>query len=140
MENQVSCVVLLLALAGAAYEDLKEKRIHVFIPVGTAAIGLLLQLLWLQRTFGDVLLGMAVGLVVLLPAVLGRGSIGAGDGMILAASGIFLGFWENLTLLMTALMLAGAAALFLLIIKRKGRNYRMPFVPFLLAAYLFGLL
>ncbi len=140
MENQVSCVVLLLVLAGAAYEDLKEKRIHVFIPVGAAAIGLLLHLLWRQRTFGDVLLGMAVGVAVLLPAVLGRGSIGAGDGMILAACGIFLGFWANLTLLMTALMFAGMAALFLLVIKRKGRNYRMPFVPFLLAAYLFGLL
>ena len=137
MENQMSCVVLLLVLAGAAYEDLKEKRIHVFIPVGAAAIGLLL---WRQRTFGDVLLGMAVGVAVLLPAVLGRGSIGAGDGMILAACGIFLGFWANLTLLMTALMFAGMAALFLLVIKRKGRNYRMPFVPFLLAAYLFGLL
>lgn len=140
MENQVLCVVLLLVLAGAAYEDLKEKRIHVFIPVGAAAIGLPLHLLWRQQTFGDVLLGMAVGVVVLLFAVLGRGGIGAGDGMTLAASGIFLGFWANLTLLMTALMFAGVAALFLLVIKRKGRNYRMPFVPFLLAAYLFGLL
>ena len=82
---------------------------------------------------------MGIGVVLLLIAWTGRECIGAGDGVMLVASGTFLGFWGNLRLLIAALFLAAVAALFLLVIKRKGRNYRMPFLPFLLVAYLFQL-
>ena len=35
------------------------------------------------------------------------------------------------------LFLAGITSLFLSVISRKGRTYRIPFAPFLLAGYLF---
>ena len=63
-----------------------------------------------------------------------HGSIGAGDGAVLVATGVFLGFWGNLRLLFLALILSALVAGYLLVIKRKGRKDRMPFIPFLFLA------
>ena len=59
------------------------------------------------------------------------------DGMILVVSGIFLGFEKNVEVFVMGLFLAGITSLFLSVIRRKGRTYRIPFAPFLLAGYLF---
>lgn len=65
------------------------------------------------------------------------GSVGRADGMILVVSGIFLGFEKNVEVFVMGLFLAGITSLFLSVIRRKGRTYRIPFAPFLLAGYLF---
>ena len=77
--------------------------------------------------------------VLLLAAWVSREEIGYGDGAMLMASGIFLGFWRNVELFLTALMLIVPAALFGLIVKHRRKDYRMPFLPFLFAAYVFQL-
>ncbi|MBP3487129.1 MAG: prepilin peptidase [Roseburia sp.] len=130
---------LLGVLAVTAYQDWREQKIGIYLPCAAGIVGLLLYLFYREHTLTDLLLGMGIGVVMLLIAWTGRECIGAGDGVMLVASGTFLGFWGNLRLLIAALFLAAVAALFLLVIKRKGRNYRMPFLPFLLVAYLFQL-
>jgi leader peptidase (prepilin peptidase)/N-methyltransferase len=65
------------------------------------------------------------------------GGVGLADGMILIVSGIFLGFEKNLEVFVAGLFLVGITSLFLSVIKKKGRTYRIPFAPFLLVGYLF---
>ncbi len=139
MGKWIGKVLLLLILAGAAYEDCKEKQIHLCLLLGAAVAGLVLHLIFHEETLADMLLGASVGILLLLIAWISRGSIGAGDGVMVTVSGMILGFWGNVVLLMTALGMVCMAALFLLVIKRKGKKYRVPFLPFLLAAYLFCL-
>ena len=50
--------------------------------------------------------------------------------MILVVSGIFLGFEKNVEVFVMGLFLAGITSLFLSVIRRKGRTYRIPFAPF----------
>ena len=50
---------------------------------------------------------------------------------------LFLGFEKNVEVFVMGLFLAGITSLFLSVIRRKGRTYRIPFAPFLLAGYLF---
>lgn len=130
---------LLGVLAVTAYQDWREQKISIYLPCAAGIVGLLLYLFYREHTLTDLLMGMGIGVAMLLIAWLGRECIGAGDGVMLMASGTFLGFWGNLELLFAALFLAAIVALFLLVIKRKGRSYRMPFLPFLLVAYLFWL-
>lgn len=132
--------VLLGMLSISAYRDWKEKKICIYGPLLCGIVGILLHVLYQEHTLTDMLGGAAVGIAILLAAWLSREGIGVGDGILLGVSGVFLGFWRNLTLLLTALILAAVAALFLLVVKRKGRKYRLPFAPFLLAAYLMQLL
>lgn len=128
--------ILLGVLGIAAYRDWKEKSICLYLPVFAGIAGLLLQLFAGEYTLVDLAGGAAVGLVVVLIAACSGECVGMGDGLMLMASGIFLGFWRNLELLITALLFVGGVALFLIVVKRKKKDYRVPFIPFLLAAYL----
>ncbi len=133
-------IILLGALAISAYRDWKEKQVYLYVPLLSGIAGIVLHILYQEHSLPDMLGGVAVGAAVLLIAWIGRECVGIGDGIMLMVTGIFLGFWENLALFFTALLLAGGVALFLLAAKRKERSYRLPFLPFLLAAYLVQLL
>lgn len=133
-------MVLLGTLAVSAYRDCREKQVYVYSMLITGIAGLLLHLLYHERMLADLLAGAGIGAAVILFAYMTKECIGTGDGAVLTVTGIFLGFWANLQLFMTALFLAGITALILLITKKKGRRYRLPFVPFLLAAYLVQLI
>ncbi len=133
--------LLFLGIASLmAYADWKEQKISLVMLLSGGAAGILVQLAFREQTAAEVICGAGIGGLVLMLALVSREAVGAGDGMILIVAGIILGFWGVLELLMTALLLTGIAALFLLVVKRKGRAYRLPFVPFLLAAYLLQLM
>lgn len=131
--------ILLGVLGIAAYRDWKEKTVCLYLPLLAGIMGLLIHLAFREHTLADVLGGVGIGIIVLLIAACSGECVGMGDGLMLMASGAFLGFWRNLELLLTALLFVGAAALFLIVIKRKRRDYRVAFLPFLLAAYLLQL-
>ncbi len=119
-----------------AYMDWKERKVYLNVLLVGGLAGMLCCFFWespdLRERFG----GIMIGLAILGAAWVGKGCIGSGDGLVLVVSGVFLGFWENLRLLLFSLLLAGGTAIFLLCIKKSERNQRMPFLPFLLAAYL----
>lgn len=132
----VQKVVLLGILGIAAWQDWRKKKVSARLLVGGGIAGLLCC--WHFRQIGaeDMLLGAALGAGLLLLGFLTGEKIGYGDGALVLVCGIFLGFTANLQLLCTSLILLGAAALFLVTVKRKGRRYQIPFIPFLLAGYL----
>lgn len=137
MGSEIGQILLLGVLGLGTYWDWKEKQIYLYLPIFAGIVGIILHLVLGEHTWMDIALGMAIGIVVLVISWTSRESIGTGDGMMLIASGAFLGGWGNLELLMIALLLVGVTALFLIVAKRKGRKDRLPFIPFLLVAYLF---
>ena len=136
----VGNTMLLAVLAVSAYRDWREKQIYLYLPIGALILGLIWHLVCRERALEDMLLGAVVGLAMMIIGKVTGEAIGIGDGMMLVVSGIFLGFWGNMCLLMTALLLVGCVALFLIVIGKKGKDYRLPFLPFLLVAYLLQLL
>lgn len=133
-------IVLLGMLVVSAYKDWKEKTVYLYILFLAGIMGLILHLVYHDRSITDLLAGALVGAIMIFAAWVSKESIGTGDGAMLIVSGIYLGFWKNLMLVVIALFLAGGAAIFFLFIMRKERNYRIPFLPFLLVAYLLILL
>lgn len=140
MANLCGRIILGLVLGVAAYRDWKERQIPVSLPMAAAAAGVLLQLLYQQNTVKDILLGVAVGVVISIISWFSQGAIGLGDGIMLIVSGIYLGFWKNVEVLFYALTCVGAAALFMLVIMKRERKYRIPFLPFLMFAYILQLM
>jgi leader peptidase (prepilin peptidase)/N-methyltransferase len=65
------------------------------------------------------------------------GKIGIGDGVLLCATGLGLGFWSNLELFAIALLLAAVISIVLLTFRLADRKKSIPFVPFLLLGYVF---
>ena len=105
---------------------------------GMAAV--LLHLFAQEESVFYLMTGMSVGIVLLLYSLVTHESIGYGDGCLFVMTGLFLGFWENLVLLLLASVLAGIGAAVLLFFRKKKKKERIPFVPFVFTAYVLLLL
>lgn len=131
----ISRVVLLMFLGAASLIDYKKRELPlVYISAGFVA-GLVFQCIIGNLKVAEIILGSMVGVVVIGVSKLTREAVGMGDGCMLIATGAFLGLIDNLILLMGALILAGVFSAGLLIIKKRGNKYEIPFVPFMLGGY-----
>lgn len=130
-----SIMGILLLMCGV--QDIFKKKILLWlIIIGSLMIGMCLPFC---NTFSPVnsLGGIAVGASVIVISLVTGGKIGLGDGMLLCATGIGLGFWGNLELFAIALLMAAVVSIILLIFRLADRKKSIPFVPFLLASYVF---
>jgi len=122
------------------YLDWKKREISlVSLPVfGAAGIGLNIGLQY--QTFAELLGGMGIGGFLILIAFLTREAVGVGDGLLLMVMGIFLGFWETLTVLAAGLILCTCVTGLRILLHKIEKEERIPLVPFLLLAFLGGLI
>ena len=79
--------------------------------------------------------GMLIGVILLLGGIWSGEKIGYGDGVIFIMTGIFLGFWGNMLLLMIASILAGVTCTGLLLTHKKCKEEQIVFVPFIFISY-----
>ena len=79
------------------------------------------------------------GLFCLLMAWATRQGIGYGDAMLILGCGLSGGWSACMEMVVSALFLAGVVAL-LMLIRHRGRKKDLPFVPFLLAAWVWHLI
>lgn len=131
----IRSVVLLLGLAFCGLEDYRKKEIHLLPVLLMSVVGALLSVLGKDWTDWTIICRFAPGMLLFLLAWFTKESIGYGDAWVLLGLGCFLSAIEILNLSMIAISVAGLVALFLLLVKRKGRKTRIPFVPFLLVGY-----
>ncbi len=85
----------------------------------------------------DAVYGMIPGTVLLILSLISGGRIGAGDGMVIIISGLFIGLRDTLLLLRYGMLGAFSWSAVLMLTERKKADYEIPFVPFLLAAFVF---
>lgn len=134
--NFLGNYIILGMLGFYAVEDMKKKKITIhYLPV-FAAIGIFMHLYYQNAGILSILGGMLQGMGILVLSLVTRESIGAGDGLILVVTGIYLGAGKNFELFMISLVYAAVFSLGLLVLGRKKRKYEIPFIPFLLAGYI----
>lgn len=133
MWNQAA-VMSMLTLCSA--QDIKKKQIRLHPVLLFGILGIILHMLFRMQSIENMLLGMSVGVTLLVLSKLTGGRIGAGDAVLLIVTGIYLGFEQNMQLFFSGLLLSGIWALGVLVLKKKSRKDSIPFIPFLLAAYM----
>lgn len=126
-----------LLLVIVAIQDIRWKKIKVGVVLLAAILlGMCIPfcsaLSLLNRVFG-----LTLGLGVMLLSKGTRGKIGLGDGLVLGVTGMGLGFWGNMELFALALSIAAVFSIGLLVFRKANRKKAIPFMPFLLMAYLF---
>lgn len=133
--SQIMCGLLGMC----AWEDIRKKKVKMSLLAAVGAVAIAARLLegWQN---GENLVGqMALGILFLVLAACTK-AVGAADGVLICATGIFLGFYDNLLLVASAVFGAAVYALILIIWKKKSRKYEIPFIPFLFLAYLWVVL
>lgn len=84
--------------------------------------------------------GAGVGIVFMVVSRVTEEAFGYGDSILILIMGGFLGFWNILFLLVAAFSMAALFSIFMLLRKKFHRKSAFPFVPFLTAAYIGGMI
>lgn len=130
-----SCTILGM-LGICSYEDIKRKEIHCMTVLLFGVAGILLHLYQRELSVYSLLTGVLVGAGIMLFSALSGGLIGMGDGLVLVVTGIYLGGRRNIQLLIIGLLLTAVVSFVLLLFKKRTRKDTIPFIPYLLAAYM----
>lgn len=129
--------ILLVAgiyMVSMAVIDIRKKEIPVVPGIVCAIIIIGIQLLGGNK-WTNWLPGVTVGIVLWIVSKASHGAIGEGDAIAYAISGLALGFWGNLEVLVISLVLASLVGVCLMIFCRVGRKHSMAFIPFTAVAY-----
>ncbi len=122
-------------LAILSIYDIRTRRIPVIwlVAGGAAAVCTLGYLCFSQGALEFMSEGLKSLWPGLLMLVIARvsGKTGYGDGCVLLVTGGILGSAKSTAVFMMSLLFAAVAAAILLMWRRVGRNYKLPFVPFL---------
>ncbi|MCM1257933.1 MAG: prepilin peptidase [Roseburia sp.] len=127
--------LLLGTLGFHSLEDIKSKEITLMVTLGSAMAGLICHIVYQSQSIYSMLGGMVFGGLILLFAILSRGKIGPGDGMVFMLTGLYLGVEENLALMLLSFFLAGCWAFIAIFFLHRDKKEKMPFIPFLFLAY-----
>lgn len=110
------------------------------IVLPATAIALVAAVIFPDVGWKSALLGGGISLgVLLLPALLRRGSMGGGDITLAPFLGIVSGYPAILVGLLSAFLLGGAAGAVILLTRKGNGKTPLPFVPFLSVGVLIGL-
>ena len=128
MLEGIRMIVLLVSLFLCAWIDWKTERVSVPLLLLGGMAAVLLHLFAQEESVFYLMTGMSVGIALLLYSLVTHESIGYGDGCLFVMTGLFLGIWENLVLLLLASVLAGIGSAVLLFFRKKKKKERIPFV------------
>lgn len=130
--SQAGCLVYLGSLAVL---DIRNRRLPIWLLAlgGVLAVGF--QIFW--RGMPELLIasGGMVGLVFLAVSKITKEAFGYGDSILIGVLGIYLGFWNLLSLLTAAFLFAAVTAMAVLVRQKFHRKALLPFVPFLGTGY-----
>ena len=134
--NSVFHIGLLIMLGICAVMDCVYRR--VWMPLTgimlcyTVIAGLLTKgVLWQGLLFG-----MGVGVFFYVAAIVTGGQIGKADGILLGILVMAWPPWNGVLFIVYSFLYSFVAAVLLVAIWRKGRNTRMPMVPFMWLGYI----
>ena len=132
-------IIFTTFLAAAAWQDLRNKSVSVWLYLGYGAVACAIRLTGGEPVL-QALSGGLVGVVLLAAGRLTAGAIGIGDGLFFVVSGLYLSFYDNVRLLLYGILWGGIFCLFLFFYgKKHGINiHRMtvPFLPFLIPGWI----
>ncbi len=139
MEILGNCAMLGIT-AVLAWFDIKKQEFPLWLLCVGGAVSVCVTLLVGEFSIHKILGGALVGGMLILCCACTKESVGFGDGLMFVVTGIYLGLWKNLLLLLGATAICAVFGAVLLITKRAKRNDRLPFAPFVLASEVLMLL
>lgn len=133
---KVLTIAIGIVLLVAAIVDIRRREI---------SRGMMLVLLLtccavipVKRDFGitNAVGGLTVGLCAMGISIATREQIGKGDGIVIAAVGLALGMYKCFLVVCIASFVMCVTAILVLLLRKGGKQTRLPFLPAIFAGYL----
>lgn len=129
-------IIVIAMLAIEAISDIRTQTVSLVRLIAFALLGITINYCKDYQSVWSVVGGLVVGLVLLGYALLSKGAMGVGDGVVFLCLGIFLGLSGNLRLLFFSLIVAAIAGGVYAIVTKKGIKAKIPFIPCILVAFI----
>ena len=123
-----------LFILGAA--DFATKKVSLIVIGIWGIFGAALQLYLGELFCMSRIIAILPGILLFLLARVSGEKIGYGDAWTILVMGIYMDVENLIAVGMIAITLSGLAALVLICICKKKRDYEMPFIPFVFAGYM----
>ena len=137
MYADAACLIINIgSLVLLSVQDIRRKHIGV-VPLTILGILNAVLCIFMGRDALHILTGLVPGVFALLVALVTKGKMGMGDGLVLLALGLVYDWDKVLALWLVALLLSAVTGIILMITKKAGLKTAMAFVPYILAGYVF---
>ena len=136
---KITLIVLLFYLTLCGILDLMNKQIPGIIIWSGLLIGtiyFIMQLIIKEREIIDFVTAIIPGIILLVISKLTDNALGTGDGIVIIITGLVLTFIQNVCMLTISFFLAAFFSIFLLILRKKSRKEKIPFIPFVMCGFL----
>lgn len=129
-------IVITIFLILSTLIDLRKKEVNISLCISVALVGLIYEIFISKTDILSIILGILPGIFLMLTSIVTNEEIGKGDAVILSTIGIFLGLKKTILVLIYALFTTIIIGGILLLIRKKNKKYKIPFVPFILFSYI----
>ena len=129
-------VIVIAMLAIESISDIRTQTVSLIRLIAFALLGLTINYRMKYQSLWSIIGGLVVGIVLLGYALIAKGAMGIGDGVIFLCLGIFLGLSGNLRLLFFSLIVAALAGGVYALVTKKGIKAKIPFIPCILVAFI----
>lgn len=116
--------------------DIRRREIPLLVTGGTIILGLIMQSISGKMSWLMWVGGILIGVFLMGVSKITNEALGYGDCLSVMAAGACLGGVQNLELLLAGLTLAAVFSAILLGTGKADGKYKLPFLPFLLAAHM----
>lgn len=115
--------------------DIKRKKIPVYMLIILAAAGIISNFTVGEFDIEKRIIAMLPGMILLIVSMITKQQIGYGDGMIILIMGLYIDIDDILSIVLSSFLLSSIAAIILMTVFKKKKNFEMAFSPFLLIGY-----
>lgn len=133
-------VLVGIMLTVCAIEDWYTKKITVLWPVTGMMIAVVIRLSDGSFFAWEYWIGVLIGMLIFLLAIVSREQIGKGDGLVLVVCGFCLGWKQTLSLVLGAMIMFLIVGVMSIVYRNKSRNTVMAYLPFLWAIFMISLI
>ena len=131
----ITKAIVVLFLIFETVEDVRKKSISLLWIVITGVLACGFTIVTENVEIKEIIIGIAIGIAIMLLGYF-TNCIGVGDGAVLTVIGILIGGKLSLGVFVVGMTLAATISLVLLMFRRVALKQEIPFVPYMLIAYL----
>lgn len=128
-------ICLIIILGVICVFDIKRKKIPVYMLIILAAAGIISNFTVGEFDIEKRIIAMLPGMILLIVSMITKQQIGYGDGMIILLMGLYIDIDDILSIVLSSFLLSSIAAIILMTVFKKKKNFEMAFSPFLLIGY-----
>ena len=128
-------ICLIIILGVICVFDIKRKKIPVYMLIILAATGIISNFTVGEFDIEKRIIAMLPGMILLIVSMITKQQIGYGDGMIILIMGLYIDIDDILSIVLSSFLLSSIAAIILMTVFKKKKNFEMAFSPFLLIGY-----